>query len=359
MIQMSPPVQEYILEENNSQDFDFTKLGVTFEFNELIQIEAAKEEYQQLKKRIELLNQDNSKAYLRIPYNSIKQDGFTVQSIAKIEENIIISAYKKNDYSRLYIYDIKTAELEGKIILDNKAHVGGISFDYDRNILYVTGNKGEINSYDYNVIKRLAKEKDYTINLSDNIEPLIEEQLEIKINNNIYIKNIDSDLEASTICFYDNKLYIATFNPIGKGFLYSYKVDYDANSKSINIKDEHTKKYDVCPRVQGIAITRINDIEYLICSQSISLSNSSISVYQILDEEIKYIGKTYLTDHGLEGITIDDNNYLVGVFENNNIPIMVKKVDDLFKEISASFLDIIPGNEIESFIEGVGYKLFR
>ena len=363
MIQMSPPVKTIIEANSDSQDFDFTKLGVTFECSDILSIEDTKEKYQKLKERLEKLGPElkpnNSKAYLRIKYNRIKREGFTVQSITEIEDKVIISAYRRKNYSRLYIYDIYSSELEGVIILDNKAHVGGISYDHDRNVLYVTGSKGEINSYDYDVIRNMHKEKNYIINLSDNVERPVEEQLEIKINNNICVKKFDSDAEASTIYYYDNRLYVATFNPVGDGYLYSYKVDYDQDNKSITIIDEHTKKYKIGPRVQGIAITNINDKNYLFCSQSIGIANSSILAYEISEEKVEYIGKTYLKDYGLEGIAIDDDNYLVGIFEHNERPILVKKVETLLKEISNNPLDIIPGNELESLIGGLVYKLFE
>ena len=359
MVQMPANAQEFLV-DNNFQEYDCSQLGISPELNDIKKIQETRGEYEDLKnKTAELMNSSkyNKNIYLRIPYSDIKKEKYTVQSITKVDDKILISAYKSKNYSRLYIYDIETASLEGIIILDNKAHVGGISFDHDKDILYITGSNGEVNSYDYSVIRAINKTDNYVIDLSDSVEKKEEEKLEIKINNNINIRNIDKSVNASTIYYYDNRLYVATFNPTGKGYLYSYKVDYNSENKTVSIIDEHTKKYIVGARIQGIALTKYNNKDYLICSQSIGITYSSFLVYEMTDEELIFVGRTYIDDYGLEGITIDENNNLVGIFEHNDRPILVKSVEELLSEVSDSILDIWPGNELGSYVGGLVYKL--
>ena len=59
-------------------------------------------------------------------YQNIIEDKYTPQGLTIIEDNYFISAYKKHSPSRIYIYN--KDKCLGKIILDNKAHVGGISY---------------------------------------------------------------------------------------------------------------------------------------------------------------------------------------------------------------------------------------
>lgn len=91
-------------------------------------------------------------------YDEIEQDGFTAQGYTIADTNshitsngkVMITAYNKDgENSRIYIYNSQTGEFEGKIVLDNKDHVGGATFDSKNQILYVTSSEGRVNSYDY------------------------------------------------------------------------------------------------------------------------------------------------------------------------------------------------------------------
>ena len=64
-----------------------------------------------------------------LKYSKITTEGFTPQSITTAGSNYLVSAYKKGTNSKIYIYDKVTKKLTGEIILNNRAHVGGISYD--------------------------------------------------------------------------------------------------------------------------------------------------------------------------------------------------------------------------------------
>ena len=299
------------------------------------------------------------KNYDSLTYNNIREDKYIVQSITSIEDKMLISAYRKNENSRIYIYDLKTGELEGKIILDNKAHVGGISYDKKNKILFVTGSNGEINTYDFSIIDELNSkyDREYTINFSDEVELPNEKKVEIKIANNINIRDLDANAEASTIYYYNNRLYVATFDPVDKGKLYSYPVYYDNRKKELIIADNTITNYKIGPRIQGIGITSYNDIDYLVCTQSIGITKSVFLLYEIKNDGLNFIGRKYLNEMGLEGITIDDKGYIVGIFENNSRGVIVTNIMDLVEQVSDSWLGMNPGNEIVSWIGGEVYKL--
>ena len=325
-------------------------------------IHALKEHYLSMYKALEMAREAEddyySSFYQSIEYYNIRFDRFTIQSITSIEGKILISAYRKGFNSRVYIFDLVTSKYEGMIVLDNRAHVGGISYDEDNQILFITGSNGEINSYDYKAIKELSDKYDgeYVINFNDNIDKFGEEQLTIKIKNNINVKKIDENAEASTIYYYNDRLYVGTFNPTNNGYLHSYKVLYDEEKREIRIVDEHTKKYRIGARIQGIGLTNIDGVEYLVCTQSLGVTKSVFLLYEIREEELVFLGRKYIDDVGLEGITINEYGTIIGVFENNDRKPIVLNIRKLISEVSDSWLDIIPGNQFAAWVGGMVYK---
>ncbi len=314
-----------------------------------------KEQTEEIMRYKKMQEEKSHNLYENIDYKNIKRDRYTVQSITSIEDNILISAYKKNNFSRLYIYNRKTAKYEGKIILDIKSHVGGISYDKNNGILYVTASNGEVKTYDYKVIEKLdILPYDYTIDFSDTVKFLAEMNLEIK--NEINVKNINKKAKTSTIYFYDNKIYVGTFNPVNHGFLYCYKVKYDEQNKSIRI-EEKPHEYQIGARVQGIAITEFNHKKYLVCTQSIGFTKSVFLLYTIESNQLNFEGRYYLDEPGLEGITIDEHGEIVGVFEHNDRNPIVINISELINLVSDSILDYIPGNGLAALIGGKIYQL--
>lgn len=90
-------------------------------------------------------------------YENIISDGYTPQGITTIDGQIFITAYKSGENSRIYIYDESTSEYKGKLILNNKAHVGGITYDEENGIIFVTGTKGSVNTYSYDRIRKVIE----------------------------------------------------------------------------------------------------------------------------------------------------------------------------------------------------------
>lgn len=79
-------------------------------------------------------------------YQAIFDDNYTPQGITIVGNKVIISAYQEDKKSRLYIFnpDNSSYYIVG---LDNKSHVGGVSYDEVNHVLLVTGSKGAVNAY--------------------------------------------------------------------------------------------------------------------------------------------------------------------------------------------------------------------
>ncbi len=289
-------------------------------------------------------------------YNEILEDEYIVQSITEIDNNLVISAYKKNKNSRIYFYSQEDHILKGGIILDTKAHVGGITFDNSRDILFITNTRGKIFTYNYKVIRELIKNSnDFQLDLNK----LKKEYPSIIIKNSINMRKIDSKAESSSVYYYNNNIYIASFNPIGKSSLYKFNIDYNHDTNEVFITNNKVNKYRISSRIQGISISKYNNKEYLICSQSLGKTKSSILIYEIDDKGSNLIDRIYIKDYGLEGLTIDNNNNLLGVFENNNRPLLVLKLSSILHNDNNEEIAINPSNEIVSYLGGIAYKIFK
>ena len=260
----------------------------------------------------------------RIDYRKIKLDGFTVQGYTIIENKYaVISAYKLNCNSRLYIYNAKKGDYEYTIILDNRAHVGGITYDSLKKILFVTGSKGMVNCYDFNKIKDKMKNKLPLLNMKD-----------IKIDNDISISKYTKK-NMATIFYYNNCLYASSFGFVSCLYKIEYSVNYDRSFVSFN---SISKVKSLGASVQGIALFNEDNINYLFVSRSIGSLHSRISIYKQYKSRFKYLNTNLVKHFGLEGIYIDKSGVLSGVYEFGKSNLYMISIDTLFDSIKKVYI---------------------
>ena len=241
---------------------------------------------------------------MNIDYSNIKKDKYVVQGLTIIDNLFFISAYKKNNYSRIYIYDNK--EFIGKIILENKYHVGGISFDKKNNIIFVTGSAKSISSYNYTKLKRYIK-KDFILDINEHLDLVIK-------------NNLETPFRAATLYIYKGYIYITKFDINTK----IAKIKYSYDKKSIALEkviDLGTINNSFC--VQGICFYNNN----LYLSSSLGAIKSVISVY---DKDFKLINRRMIRQHGMEGIIIKNNN-LYSIYEMGKPIMSIHHLDRLNK----------------------------
>ena len=220
-------------------------------------------------------------------YKNIYDDNYVVQGFTISKDFCLISAYNKlKDNSRVYIYE-KNGVFKKYVELDNNSHVGGITFDYINNILYITGSSGRIYAYDY-----------YEL-ISGNIS---------KYECNINIRDFINGSSAATVYFYNNKLYVCTFDSVGKMIIY----DLEVNKNEIVVINSEV--IDNLPSaIQGVCVYKYNNKLYYLFSQSYGKLKSIIKLY---NSSFKFISQKKLKSIGLEGIDIDFTGNIFGVFEN-------------------------------------------
>lgn len=280
-------------------------------------------------------------------YDEIEQDGFTAQGYTIADTNshitsngkVMITAYNKDgENSRIYIYNSQTGEFEGKIVLDNKDHVGGATFDSKNQILYVTSSVGRVNSYDYQIVTKIIEQaKDdfdgpYTVDMTKydrsiyNIENTIETKSEASSNSITKQDGMDS------IFYYDGYLYSCTYAGTGKLIRTEMEIEKDPRTQEVtNIIEKETTTIGSLPSaVQGIAFCEEDGTDYLVTASSASGMSSRLKIFEISDEGNLIDKGTKVVSHkGLEGIYINDGS-ITGIFEYDEQELQnLGKVTDL------------------------------
>lgn len=280
-------------------------------------------------------------------YDEIEQDGFTAQGYTIADTNshitsngkVMITAYNKDgENSRIYIYNSQTGEFEGKIVLDNKDHVGGATFDSKNQILYVTSSEGRVNSYDYQIVTKMIEQaKDdfdgpYTVDMTKydtsiyNIANTIETKPQASSNSITDQDGMDS------VFYYDGYLYSCTYAGTGKLIRTEMEIEKDSRTQEVtNIIEKETTTIGSLPSaVQGIAFCEENGTNYLITASSAANMSSRLKIFEISDEGNLIDKGTKVVSHkGLEGIYINDGS-ITGIFEYDEQELQnLGKVTDL------------------------------
>lgn len=284
-----------------------------------------------------------------LDYSNIKNDEFTPQGyviIGGTYPSILISAYSKDDNSRIYIYDKQSGSSLGYISLNNTNHVGGITYDSSNDILFVTAYNGKIETYDYSVLMQALNngreiiDGDVVINLVNKSD---------KTQNNDYAI-IDNDLNvlqtAATICYYDKALYSIDY---GQQCVL-VKTKYDIVDGKIVSTDNKVIIPEDAKCVQGMAFYRSNKKTYLVLSTSSGVLQSEISVYEVDDTyNWKCISKKIIeSSKQIEGISVDMYGNISTIYEgkitNSKI---VGNVEVMLRENTYE----------ESLINNIGYNV--
>lgn len=241
-------------------------------------------------KNFKLSNELIYKGCVNFNYENIYNDKFVVQGFCISKDYCMISAYSRDNLnSRIYLYE-KSGSFNKFVELNNDAHVGGISYDYVNDIVFVTGSKGKINAYDYSeLISGSIKEYQCNVDIS---------------------KVLDGIVSAATVYFYKNSLYICTFSNVGR--MVKFNIEIDRRKKVIDIK-EYTVYNDLPACIQGVCVFEDNDELFYLFSQSFGRLKSIIKVY---DSNFNFIGQNVLKSIGIEGIDLDYIGNVVCVFEN-------------------------------------------
>lgn len=245
---------------------------------------------------------------------------FRIQGYTPAEDYYFITVYDKTKSynSRIYIYDrsgkyVSYIELATEI--DAFAHLGGVTYDSTNKILFITGKKGQVNSYDYRDIESLMENtKEYSGKSATIPDASI--LLPISMGSVNIASHITDGTSAATV-YYDNNeksLYIA--DCAKSGTLIKYQVSYQNGKVNYDSGKVVSKDFAAC--CQGMATHQDNQgNNYIYATQSFGKNNPSvIKKYEETNTGLKEVGSTIIDTPGLEGIEIDNQGNVSGVFEN-------------------------------------------
>lgn len=244
-----------------------------------------------------------------------------IQGYTKAGNYYLITAYDHNHKlnSRVYIYD-KVGNCVGYIELKNKndakSHVGGISYDEENDILFITGKGGAVNTYKLkDIIEGMNQSAKVT-----GCTPELESEADISAINNgsVNITKFFNGKNTSAATTYysaeEKALYVADCAETGTLIKYSIS----ATKGKVNFSSGKVVSNDFASCCQGVATYKdAKGNNYIYASQSYGSSRDSvIKKYEVTDSGLKEVGATIIDTPGLEGIQIDSNGNLSGVFEN-------------------------------------------
>ena len=349
----------------DSNDVEYT-IYVDYKY-ENIGVRAKDNNYQKNKEKSKWLLEENSSSieedtsnniksikskYNNINYDEITNDGFKVQGVTKINDTVLITCYDQNkdEYkrnSRIYLYDSVTGVSRGHIILNTSSHVGGISFDNNKGILYISSCNGSTITFDLNkenlyLIDHMLN-KDTVIDLSDKD---IDKKYNMTIDNDITVSDITNCGRNSTMFSSGDYVYVATFNSSieGVGEVVKFKIDeikdgYYVNNGKVDewvnkeLKSSVVYTHIIPDFTQGVLKTTYDGNDYLITSQSYSNAKSIITIFLENDKKLEYVGSKVINHPGIESLHIDDNNKIICVFENGNCDIYETTIEKLLSDL--------------------------
>lgn len=229
-------------------------------------------------------------------------DDMVPQGITLMGDYILITSYdnlgKKN--SVIYVLD-KEGTLINKVILDNKSHVGGISYDKDNKLIWLPGDDGVLLAYESEdfINRKNVKYKYKFNNVSDELKDFLNDNKKL-----IAFLTID-----------DGHIYIGNFSKDSKSIVKKYEIIN--NGEEVYLK--YKNKFNVPAKTQSITFKNIGNKKYMIMSNSYTRRKSSyIKVFEYSEEISDYARETRSIELPpmLEQIVVDNNNLYI-IFESN------------------------------------------
>lgn len=228
------------------------------------------------------------------------------QGITSSSDYIFTSCYDGlgNNNSLIVTLDKETGHLVNICELDNKAHVGGIAFDPENNLIWVSSNNGNVNAYYLdNITGRYQSEPKYK-----------------DLNVGIGLKNYKCPWKNSvaSLTIYNNTLYVGSFETTENGLVKAYKISENEDKTKVTLT--YIKSFTIPAQVQGITFYNNGTNTYLLLSRSYGKHASSVIQIFKYDEQVTDYTKDvpyiyYKAPSMLEQITADEES-LYTVYES-------------------------------------------
>ena len=235
-------------------------------------------------------------------YNFDDLNNYILQGGASDGTYKYITAYDglKSDNSVVIVMD-NDNNIVNKAYIPSKSHVGGIAYDYDHNLMWITDILGTVSAF-----KK---------------EELINQESPTPVYSNIDISENElladnGNPSVACIAYANGQLFAANFSIFDNGLLKSVAVREDG---SLDTNNKKLSKFVNC--AQGLSFICKNDSIYLIVNTSYGPAGDSILKFYKYDEEINdytnIMYKFFRMPPMGEGIFFDNNNNINIVNESN------------------------------------------
>ncbi len=197
-----------------------------------------------------------------------KTDNMVPQGLTVAKDAILISAYnfKGIDNSIIYVLDID-GNIRNICTLDIKSHIGGIYFDKNTGLLWVTGHNGHINTYFIeDILNSEYATATYDFDVGENLPDFKDPSMK----------------EASFLTIHEDILYVGNFSLKRNGITKKYKI----NKSNSSISLEYLGFFKIPDKVQGIAFYQYKKEKYIIMSTSFGRKSKSLIKIFKYDENI-------------------------------------------------------------------------
>ncbi|WP_320163304.1 hypothetical protein [uncultured Trichococcus sp.] len=264
----------------------------------------------------------------------------TPQGLAVNKDYLFISAYcqTKEHNSVIYVLDKKSGSFIKEIVLNGIPHAGGIAYDNNHELLWVTSEKGDTAQ-----VITLALTDIEAYNFADSAEPIAH-------TDSIELPDIK---RASTITVHGDDLYVAHFDDEETSVMHRYLISTKENEdgKEVHALDTGKSTEEAYPddvdkigkEIQGLAFYQ----EKLMLSRSAGRKKASTLLsFNRLEENENFTDKNASTEitmpSYLEQIAVDGKQLFI-LFESGAYPyrdhgnpsvdrVLRVEIDTLFSE---------------------------
>lgn len=185
-----------------------------------------------------------------------------VQGFAKAGNYFAVSAYSKGEEDSILFILNASGKLQKIVDLKFRAHTGGIGYDDNHNLLWVTGPNGLVYALDWNAV----------LNGSYNGE--------IQVSFDAGLTNHNDSKVASFLTYYQNKLYVGSYVDGANGCLKQYDLSDSKNPVLIS-------QVEIPQRIQGITFEEdtTRGVHYMYLSQGYQTEDAYLYKF-VYDEAI-------------------------------------------------------------------------
>lgn len=219
-----------------------------------------------------------------------------VQGLTRIGDELVISAYSSSGEENSILYRMNTeGNLREIVNLGFKAHTGGVSYDVQHDLLWITGPEGHVYALSWEQI----------VNSTDN------QAGDIQVDFDAGLLNHNESKVASFLTVYNEHLYVGSYVDGANGMLKEYDITNPEEPLYVG-------ECQIPERIQGITFAKVNGKTQMLLSQGYQTEDASLLVFDYTKGTESYTEPRlqFTLPEGAEQIQAVDNSNLYILFES-------------------------------------------